>query len=116
MEVNNKSDDSNCENYFLSDINLQQDGGSPMTTFSKDLIITVTSIVCWLPLGAIIQKTKITIKCYRPSNKWMIRGVTDRAIVYSKNTGIMNNLFLHCNDIDPLTEEICQFKSWTLPK
>ena len=46
MEVNNKSDDSNCENYFLSDINLQQDGGSPMTTFSKDLIITVTSIVC----------------------------------------------------------------------
>ena len=44
------------------------------------------------------------------SNKSIINGVTDRAVVYAKNNIVKNNLFLLYNDIDPLTAEAANYK------
>ena len=109
MGLDNDSEDDNLDDYFLSDDNSQRYGEPPMATFSNDLMITGTSVLRWLPLGAIRQKKKTT-KHRKISHKSMIIGVTDRALVYAKNNMTKNNLFPHRNIIDPLTEEAVNFE------
>ena len=60
MDLDNESDDDNLDDYFLSDDHSQRYGVPPMATFSKDLMVTGTSVLRWLPLGAIRQQKKKT--------------------------------------------------------
>ena len=40
----------------------------------------------------------------------MINGIADRASVYTKNNIVQNNLFLHQNDSDPVTNKAATYK------
>ena len=111
MDLDNINDDD----YFLSDDHSQRCGEPPMATFSKDLMVTGTSVLHWLPLGAIRQQKKKATSHHKLSQKSMITGITDRVVVYAKNNIVKNNLFLHRNEIDPLTEEAANFKVEPFP-
>ena len=115
MDLDNKSDDDNLDDYFLSDDRSQWYGEPHMATFGKDLMVSGTSVLRWLPLGAICQQKKKTTPHRKLSQKLMIIGVTDRAVVYAKRNIVKNNVFLHCNDIDLLTEEAANFKVEPFP-
>ena len=73
--------------------NFQLKGEPPMVTFWKDLMITGTSVLRWLPLGAICQKKKMTTKNCKLSRKSIIFGVTNGAIVYAEKTLLSKIIF-----------------------
>ena len=88
MDDQVQSDDDFLDDYFLSDT--QRYGEPPKTIFSEDLMITGTNVLRWLPLDAIRQKKATTKKHHKLSSKSMIKGVTDRAVLYAKNNIVKN--------------------------
>ena len=99
------------DDHFLSENNTQTYGEPPMAIFSKDLMITGTKVICWLPLGAICQQKATSTNNQRKlAKRLMINGIVDRALVYAKNNIVQNNLFLHKNDIDPITNKAATYK------
>ena len=104
------NDDDVLDDFFLSEDDGRTYGEPPMAIFAKDLMITGTKVVRWLPLGAIRQKKATANKQRKLSHKQMICGVADRALVYAKNNIVQNNTFLHRNEIDPITNEAADYK------
>ena len=72
---------------------------------------TRTMAIWWLPLGVICQqKATNTDNQRKLPKRLMISGIADRALVYTKNNIVQNNLFLHQNDIDPITDKAATSK------
>ncbi len=110
-ELENVDDDDDIlDDYFLSEDNERTYGKPPMAIFSEDLMITGTKVIRWLPLGAIRKKKATTNKQRKLSQKNMIIGIVDRAVVYAKNNIVQSNLFLHRTQIDPITNDANDYK------
>ena len=103
-----KDDDHHLNDYFLSINDYQKYGQPPQATFARDLMVTDTNVICWLPLGTIRKKNEVerTKKVYKMP---MSKVVVDTAVMYAKKTITQNQLFQHRTKLDPIFASASDF-------
>ena len=87
------------DDHHLNDY--QKYGQPSHATFAKDLMVTDTNVICWLPLGTIWKKKNEMERSKTVYKMQMAKGVVDTAVPYTKKTIIQNQLFQHCTKLDP---------------
>ena len=97
-----EDDDHHLNDYFLSTNDYQKYGQPPQISFARDLMLTDTNVISWLPLGTIRKKKNETERRKKVYKMPMAKGVVDTAVTYANETIIQNHLFQHRTDLDPL--------------
>ena len=104
------SENDQLNKFFLSKNDQQSYDKAPSHVFNTTLMITGTNVCRWLPLGVIRSKKASTNKRRNISQKSMIKGLSDVAVVYAKNNITQNNLFQSRDVIDPIVIKANDFK------
>ena len=104
-----EDDDHHLNDYFLSTSDYQKYGQPPQASFARDLMVTDTNVICWLPLGAIRKKKNEKERPKKVYKMPMAKGVVDKAVTYAKKTIIQNKLFQHRTKLDPIFASASDF-------
>ena len=108
--TSSSSENDELDKFFLSNNDQRYYDKVPSHIFNTSLMITGTNVCRWLPLGVIRSKKASTNKRRNISQKSMIKGILDVAVVYAKNNITQNNLFQSRDVIDPIVIKANDFK------
>ena len=104
------SESDELDEFFLSKNEQRYFDKEPSHIFNATSMITSTRVCRWLPLGVVRSKKASTNQRRNISQKSMIKGLSDVAVVYAKNNITQNNLFQSRDAIDPIVIKANDFK------
>jgi len=109
-DSNNNDDDDVLDEYFLSSDDFRTYGDPRSDYFQVDKSLTGTTVIKFQPLGSIRKKKEKSKKQVSISERHMLKGVVEKAVMVATQSILNSDQFKNRNELDPIVDVAASYE------
>ena len=109
-DSNNNDDDDVLDEYFLSSDDFRTYGDPRSDYFQVDKSLTGTTVIKFQPLGSIRKKKEKSKKQASISERHMLKGVVEKAVMVATQIILNSDQFKNRNELDPIVDVAASYE------